>query len=838
MKLFQLPIKIALVLTWFSIATSPVFSQSGRMSDITMPNPGEVAPETPDDVETPIDEPVTGDDDVETPIDEPVAGDDLDTDTPTDEPVAGDDAETPTDEPVAGDDAETPIDEPVAGDDAETPIDEPVAGDDAETPIDEPVAGDDAETPTDETVAGDDVETPTDEPVAGDDVDTDTPTDEPVAGDDVDTDTPTDDTPMEEAIMGDEEITPEDNIAGDNGIEASTEDAIAGGNDTTKRQAIDENVMEAIADDSTPELEVVTTEINQQVQSDSIETETNLNSDTPSQSAVEDSVEQNVETGNEVDSQQTASDNTENTTEAGNLATEEATTDNTEITEETTIENTAETENVATEETTTDNTEITEETTADSASETDNVAEELEDKNATASEETEEEVASEETEEEVTEETEEELAEESESSQDLGQEVDRIAYEVQVQESPTDIAIQMQEEFQLTQLMGTSGLQIYGQIPSVKEISSRLAELGKQTGKNPAFVNISLQSNQLEAFVVLPESSKSASKETSLIASTDLNKIDSPTTPQALTLRETVKDTSRKDLIATATKFREEVSDSSKLDQSSYLKSSQELYKVLIEPIEAELEANNIDILVFSMDSGLRLLPLAALHDGEQFLIEKYAVATVPSFGLTDTRYVNLNKSPILAMGASEFTEQAALPTMAIELETIVSLPRQGEVFINEQFTIENFKAQNRRENPFPIIHLGTHAEFKAGSLDDSYIQFYDDRLKIPQLQDLSDELGWNSNATPIELLVLSACETALGDEKAELGFAGLAVQAGVKSALASLWYVSDVGTLALMGEFYDQLSDTLVKAEALRQTQLKMLGGDVKVDNKQVEVI
>ena len=399
------------------------------------------------------------------------------------------------------------------------------------------------------------------------------------------------------------------------------------------------------------------------------------------------------------------------------------------------------------------------------------------------------------------------------------------------------MAIQMQEEYQLTQLMGTSGLQLYGQIPSVKEISSRLAELGEQTGKNPAFINISLQSNQLEAFVVLPNDVKSAQKENSLVASTDLNKIDSSSTPKALTLRETVKDTSRKELIATATQFREEVSDSSKLNQSSYMKSSRELYKLLIEPIEAELKANNIDILVFSMDSGLRLLPLAALHDGEQFLIEKYAVATVPSFGLTDTRYVSLDQSSILAMGASEFSEQAALPTMPIELEAIVSEPRQGEVFINEQFTIENFKAQNQRENPFPIVHLGTHAEFKAGSLNDSYIQFYDDRLKIPQLQDLSNELGWNSDATPIELLVLSACETALGDEEAELGFAGLAVQAGVKSALASLWYVSDVGTLALMGEFYDRLDDTLIKAEALRQTQLKMLQGNVKVNNKQVEL-
>ena len=231
-------------------------------------------------------------------------------------------------------------------------------------------------------------------------------------------------------------------------------------------------------------------------------------------------------------------------------------------------------------------------------------------------------------------------------------------------------------------------------------------------------------------------------------------------------------------MIATATQFREEVSNARNLKETDYLQSSQELYRVLIEPIEAELEANDIDILVFSMDSGLRLLPVAALHDGEQFLVEKYAMATVPSFGLTDTRYVNLKESQILAMGASEFTEQNALPTMPLELETILRNPRQGESFLNEQFTISNFKAQNSRETPFPIIHLGTHAEFKAGDLSDSYIQFYDDKLRIPELQDISTELGWNSDATPVELLVLSACQTAMGDEEAELGFAGLAVQA------------------------------------------------------------
>ena len=459
-------------------------------------------------------------------------------------------------------------------------------------------------------------------------------------------------------------------------------------------------------------------------------------------------------------------------------------------------------------------------------------------KSVGASLEAEEEIVQEEPAEETEAEAEDEPSEDEEveesSESDFGQ-LDRVAYEAQFQQAPNDLAILMQEEFQLNQFINSSGLQLYGTVPSVKEISRRLGELAEQTGKKPAFINISLQSNQLESFVVLPDQSQAAAHN-SLVASSNLNSVNSPQ-PKALTIRKIVEDTSRQDLMATATQFREEISDIRKLNQTNYMSSAQELYKVIIEPIEAELEANNIDVLVFSMDSGLRLLPIAALHDGEQFLIEKYAMGIVPSFGLTDTRYVNPEQSSILAMGASEFAEQPALPTMPIELKAIISNPRQGELFLNEQFTIPNFVTQNSRPTPFSIIHLGTHAKFNPGDMSDSYIQFYDDQLKIPQLQELSDELGWNSDSTPIELLVLSACETALGDEEAELGFAGLAVQAGVKSALASLWYVSDLGTLALMGEFYDQLGTTLIKAEALRQTQLEMLRGNVKVDNRQVQL-
>ncbi|MGL5834367.1 MAG: CHAT domain-containing protein, partial [Waterburya sp.] len=341
----------------------------------------------------------------------------------------------------------------------------------------------------------------------------------------------------------------------------------------------------------------------------------------------------------------------------------------------------------------------------------------IEDNTAREIKNSEEKVAQDDTEKKVAQDDEEKAAEKENAQANIGQ-LDRATYETQFQEAPNDYAILMQEEFQLTQLIDASGLELYGSVPSVKAISQRLAQLAQQTGKKPAFINISLQENQLESFVVLPEQVQANAKN-SLVASSKLSGLDTPE-KEALAIRKTVKNTSREDIIATATEFRQEVSDIRKLNQNGYKQSSQKLYNALIRPIEAELEANGIDVLVFSMDSGLRLLPVAALHDGKQFLVEKYAMGIVPSFGLTDTRYVSPEQSSILAMGASEFKDQVALPAMPIELKTIVSNPRRGESFLNEQFTIPNFIAQNSGQSPFSIIHLGTHAKITIGDLSDS----------------------------------------------------------------------------------------------------------------------
>ncbi|MGL5064379.1 MAG: CHAT domain-containing protein, partial [Microcoleus sp.] len=284
----------------------------------------------------------------------------------------------------------------------------------------------------------------------------------------------------------------------------------------------------------------------------------------------------------------------------------------------------------------------------------------------------------------------------------------------------------------------------------------------------------------------------------------------------------------RETVLQVAREFTNAVRTPRSLSNTDYQEPARQLYQWLIEPLRSELEANKIDTLIFSMDAGLRTLPLAALFDGEKFLIEKYNLALIPSLSLTDTRYTDVKSSEVLAMGASKFPEkydQNPLPAVPLELSTIVGKLWRGSSFLNESFTLGNLK--NKRNQPqYKIIHLATHGDFQPGGAENSYIQFWDTKLRLNQL----DELKLSN--PQVELLVLSACTTAVGDEQAELGFAGLAFQAGVKSAVASLWYVSDAGTLGLMTEFYRQLRTAPIKAEALRQAQLALLHQEVRLQD------
>ncbi|NEO87367.1 MAG: CHAT domain-containing protein [Spirulina sp. SIO3F2] len=253
-----------------------------------------------------------------------------------------------------------------------------------------------------------------------------------------------------------------------------------------------------------------------------------------------------------------------------------------------------------------------------------------------------------------------------------------------------------------------------------------------------------------------------------------------------------------------------------------YLQPAQHLYDWLIRPLQPNLSTLGISNLSVIAEEGVRSLPLAALHDGDRFLVEQYSLAQIPSLSLIDWRYRPLHNATILAMGASEFPTQTSLPAVPTELQLITARP-MGQSYLNEQFTHQNLKTSAARRD-FQILHLATHARFQAGAADQAYIQLWgDDRIQLNSLQ----EFKFHTDPA-IELLVLSACETAVGDAKTELGFAGASLQAGVKSVLASLWQVSDLGTLVLMTEFYRQLANpqVTIKAEALRQAQLMLLNG------------
>ncbi|NES03938.1 MAG: CHAT domain-containing protein, partial [Okeania sp. SIO2F4] len=340
------------------------------------------------------------------------------------------------------------------------------------------------------------------------------------------------------------------------------------------------------------------------------------------------------------------------------------------------------------------------------------------------------------------------------------------------------------------------GVNLEPKLLSTKSARDILAEMEQQTGKKSAVIYVNVYNDKLQLILF---------------------------TADGQPILNTIHEVNRAKLKEIAIQFYVNIIDPRNRNSQSYLPLAQKLYNWLISPMAAELEAANIDTLLLSMDSGFRLLPVAALHDGEKFLIEQYNISLIPSLSLMNNNYNSLKNTQVLAMGASKFYDKPSLPAVPVELTSITENLWQGNTFLNEEFTRQNLISQ-RQNYPYPIIHLATHAEFRSGDVNKSYIQLWDEKLKLHQIR----ELGWNN--PEVELLVLSACRTAVGDKNSELGFAGLAIATGVKSALASLWLVNDEATLGLMTEFYSHLSNVNIKAEALREAQIAMLKGEVLI--------
>ncbi|MDI9636231.1 CHAT domain-containing protein [Geitlerinema splendidum] len=256
---------------------------------------------------------------------------------------------------------------------------------------------------------------------------------------------------------------------------------------------------------------------------------------------------------------------------------------------------------------------------------------------------------------------------------------------------------------------------------------------------------------------------------------------------------------------------------------SERLRLAQQIYQWLIQPIQAELIANHTQTLVFVLDGTLRNLPMAALHDGQQYLIEKYQIAIAPGLKLLVPANLSLSPQPtkMLAGGLTQARQGfAALPAVEAEIAQITTqIPAQ--VFLDREFTETRLQHQLQHAS-FEIVHLATHGQFSSKA-DSTFILAWDRKIPVKRFEEIL-RFRQQTNPNPIELLVLSACQTATGDKQAALGLAGVAVRSGARSTLATLWSVQDASTAEFMSEFYHNLLRQNTKAEALRQAQLAMI--------------
>ncbi len=261
-----------------------------------------------------------------------------------------------------------------------------------------------------------------------------------------------------------------------------------------------------------------------------------------------------------------------------------------------------------------------------------------------------------------------------------------------------------------------------------------------------------------------------------------------------------------------------------------FLPEYQKLYDWLIQPLEKELATSKVSNLVFVLNGELRNIPMSILHDGKNYLIEKYPIAISSGLQLIEPKALAEINLRALTAGLSEVNKEVPggfkqLPNVEKELEEIKKSGISSRKIINAQFTTKEFKKEIGGAG-FPIVHLATHGEFSSKA-EDTFILAWDNRINVIDFGNLLRNSTFNQGI-PIELLVLSACETARGDERAALGLAGVAVRAGARSTLATLWLVEDKSTAQIMGELYRQLKQAKEKkinrAQVLQNSQLSLL--------------
>jgi CHAT domain-containing protein len=250
---------------------------------------------------------------------------------------------------------------------------------------------------------------------------------------------------------------------------------------------------------------------------------------------------------------------------------------------------------------------------------------------------------------------------------------------------------------------------------------------------------------------------------------------------------------------------------------NEYLVPARQLYDRIIGPIEPVLAAHHIDTLVIVPDYALRAIPFAALHDGSGFLRDRYATAIAPALHLTEPRPLAGAPSTALVLGISKSVQGfSELPNVEREVAAVHAI-EGGQQLLNDAFSRARFEVE-LKQLPYNVVHIASHGQF-GDDPSRTFVLAFDGRLTM---DDLEREIKFGERRDEaLELLVLSACETASGDDRAALGLAGVALKAGARSALATLWHISDKATGELIVNFYSGLrSGNISKARALQEAQ------------------
>jgi len=262
-----------------------------------------------------------------------------------------------------------------------------------------------------------------------------------------------------------------------------------------------------------------------------------------------------------------------------------------------------------------------------------------------------------------------------------------------------------------------------------------------------------------------------------------------------------------------------------RLEQSGdddYLQPGQRLYSWLIAPLLDQLAAAKIDTLVVVPDGPLLGIPFAALHDGEDFLVEQFAVATAPGLHLVERRTRQQAEALPLFGGLSESVQgYPALPSVVGEIDELSRLYQSGTTLRDGQFTAAAME-KTAGATPFSVVHIASHGQFDSDPRK-TFLLTYDGKIGMDALERMVKFSRTPDD--PVDLLTLSACQTAVGDERAALGLAGAAIKAGARSVVATLWFINDEASSELIKQFYRALLiDKLPKAKALQLAQQRLM--------------